>query len=74
MGNTSKSRVRFTYRKKIGFEYKYQDATRMTKSMQIVIDSLHLDKLYIIYSGKDNYKLDNIIEVVNIDTIRKISL
>ena len=46
----------------------------MTKSMQIVIDSLHLDKLYIIYSGKDNYKLDNIIEVVNIDTIRKISL
>ena len=62
------------YGKKIGFEYKYQDAPRMTKSMQIAIDSLNLDKLYVIYPGKDNYKLDNIIEVINIDTVKKLSL
>lgn len=62
------------YGKKIGFEYKYQDAPRTTKSMQIAIDSLNLDKLYVIYPGKDNYKLDNIIEVINIDTVRKLNL
>lgn len=62
------------YGKKIGFEYKYQDAPRITKSMQIAIDSLHLDKLYVIYPGKDNYTLDNIIEVINIDSVRTLSL
>ncbi len=62
------------YGKKIGFEYKYQDAPRMTKSMQMAIASLQLDKLYVIYPGEDPYPLNNIIEVINIDTVRKLSL
>lgn len=62
------------YGKKIGFEYKYQDAPRMTKSMQMAIDSLQLDKLYVIYPGQDNYKLDDIIEVVNMDAVRGLTL
>lgn len=62
------------YGRKIGFEYKYQDAPKITKSMQIAIDSLNLDKLYVVYPGKDNYKLGDIIEVININTVSELSL
>lgn len=62
------------YGKKLGFEYKYKDAPRKTKSMQIAIDSLNLDKLYVVYPGKENYKLDNAIEVININTVKELSI
>jgi predicted AAA+ superfamily ATPase len=37
--------------KKLGFEIKYADAPRMTKSMQIALETLHLDSLSIIFPG-----------------------
>lgn len=37
--------------KKLGFEIKYADAPRMTKSMQIALETLNLDSLSIIFPG-----------------------
>ena len=44
--------------KRIGVEIKYADARRMTKSMQSAKESLKLDALYVLYPGKETYRLD----------------
>ncbi len=43
--------------KKIGFEFKYQDAPKMTPSMRIALKDLELDELNVIYPGRQNYLL-----------------
>lgn len=47
-----------------GFEIKYADAPSTTKSMHIAIKDLSLEKLFVIYPGKDRYALSENIEVV----------
>ena len=37
--------------KRIGFEFKYGDAPKTTKSMHMVLEDLKLDKIYVIYPG-----------------------
>jgi predicted AAA+ superfamily ATPase len=44
--------------KKIGFEFKYQDAPKITPSMHIAWEDLELDELHIIYPGKQSYALN----------------
>lgn len=41
----------FMHGKRIGFEFKYGDTPKTTKSMHIVLDDLKLDKIYVIYPG-----------------------
>lgn len=53
--------------KKIGFEFKYQDAPTLTKSMRITLDCLELERLYVIYPGKERYFLSDHVEVVGLD-------
>ena len=44
-----------------GFEFKYSEAPRLTKSMKIAIEDLKLPHIYVIYPGTDEYPLsDNI--------------
>jgi predicted AAA+ superfamily ATPase len=43
--------------KKLGFEIKYADAPKMTKSMQIALDILELDSLSLIFPGKKKIPL-----------------
>jgi len=38
--------------KRIGFEFKYGDVPKTTKSIHLVLEDLNLDKLYVIYPGK----------------------
>lgn len=45
--------------KRIGFEFKYGDAPKISKSMQIALKDLQLDKLYIIYPGKHSFTLND---------------
>ncbi len=52
--------------KRIGFEFKYQDAPKLTKSMSIAIDLLHLDKLFVIYPGSQTYQLSQDIVVIGL--------
>lgn len=45
--------------KNYGAELKYMDAPKLTKSMKIAVQDLQLERLYVIYPGKVNYKLSD---------------
>lgn len=55
--------------KKIGFEFKYSDTPRITKSMRIACEDLKLDHLAIIYPGDQITPLDTNITLYGLDTI-----
>jgi hypothetical protein len=44
--------------KRYGFEFKYSDAPRSTRSMHTALQDLHLDHLWIVYPGETTYDLD----------------
>jgi predicted AAA+ superfamily ATPase len=50
--------------RKIGFEIKYNDAPKVTKSMLLAIDDLSLEQIYIIYPGEKDYVLHGKIQVI----------
>ncbi len=50
--------------KPIGIEIKYNEAPKLTRSMTNALDTLQLDKLYIIYPGDKDYKLSSKIHVL----------
>lgn len=52
--------------KPIGFEIKYSDAPKITKSMKIALDELSLHHLYVIYPGEVDYPLSEKISVINL--------
>lgn len=60
--------------KRWGFEIKYQDAPKMTKSMRISAETLNLDKLFVIYPGTKNYLLSDKIEVLSLQSFLKKSM
>ena len=43
--------------RRIGVEIKYADAPRLTTSMRIALDNLHLDRLLVVYPGEKSYAL-----------------
>ena len=49
--------------KRLGFEFKYVDAPKTTKSMRIAMEDLKLDGLIVIYPGNIDYKLESNITV-----------
>ena len=55
--------------KRLGFEFKYADAPRVTKSMRIALKDLKLDHLIIIYPGDKAFPLDISITVHGLETI-----
>ncbi len=50
--------------KQYGFEIKYDEAPRTTKSMHAVIQDLELEKLWVVYPGRKRYPLTEKIEVL----------
>ncbi len=52
--------------KPFGFECKCSDAPGMTRSMKIALQDLNLERLFIIYPGKDSFPLDEKVQVVSI--------
>jgi predicted AAA+ superfamily ATPase len=52
--------------KRYGFEIKYADAPKTTKSMREAIKTLELTKLFIAYPGSKSYVVDEHIEAVGI--------
>ena len=48
--------------KRWGFEIKYQDAPKITKSMRIAMEDLQLERLWVVYSGQTGYLMDEKIE------------
>jgi len=55
--------------KQYGFEFKFGDAPKCTKSMRIAIQDLELDHLYVIYPGSRPFSLADDISVIPIDKL-----
>ena len=56
-----------------GFELKYADAPRTTKSMRVALDDLKLERLFVVYPGEKDYTLDDRIRVLalrNVEGLR----
>lgn len=53
--------------KKLGFEIKYTDNPKITKSMRVAINDLKLDSLTIIIPGKEKFRLEEDIIVCGIE-------
>ncbi len=50
--------------KRFGFECKWQDAPRTTKSMYTALHDLKLDRLFVVFPGVQRYPLDTQIEAL----------
>lgn len=53
--------------KRLGFEFKYTDMPKITKSMTIAIENLKLDNLFIIFPGKKSFPLTAHINAVGLE-------
>ena len=58
--------------KKIGFEVKLSDRPSLTPSMRIAMRDLKLEKLFVVYPGKESYRLDHNIQTLSVSKIGKI--
>lgn len=56
--------------RRYGLEFKFSEAPEITKSMQISIESLKLDKLFVVYPGDQEYPVDSKITVCPIDKVK----
>jgi predicted AAA+ superfamily ATPase len=56
--------------KRYGFEFKYEDYPKSSKSMHIVLQDLGLQRLWVIYPGMQTYPLSERIEVVPLTQLR----
>ncbi len=52
----------------IGIEFKYSDAPKLTKSMQIALKDLNLKHLYVIYPGEVDYPLSEKVTVKSLSS------
>jgi predicted AAA+ superfamily ATPase len=57
--------------RRIGVEVKYADAPSMTRSMHVSIESLKLDRLYVVYPGFEAYRLRPEVEVLPLTLARE---
>ena len=55
--------------KRYGFEFKYQDAPRTTRSMRTALEDIELEKIWVVYPGSKQYALDDSIEVIPLTAI-----
>lgn len=58
--------------KRLGFEIKYSDAPKCTKSMQQARELLQLDSLTVIIPGKEEFPLGEGIQAVGLESYRRI--
>jgi len=56
-----------------GFEVKYADAPRTTKSMRSALESLRLQRLFLIYPGSEQYDLDERISVLPLARVGRLA-
>jgi predicted AAA+ superfamily ATPase len=57
----------FVEGRRYGYEFKYADAPKLTRSMRIACEDLQLDRLSVVYPGRERYRLAEDIEVVPIE-------
>ncbi len=60
--------------KRIGFEFKFGDAPRTTKSMRAALQDLKLARLYVVYPGDKDFPLDDTIEAISLAHLGQLNL
>ncbi|HWW31564.1 MAG TPA: hypothetical protein VNY80_16225, partial [Steroidobacteraceae bacterium] len=55
--------------RRIGVEIKRSDAPSLTPSMRIALDDLRLNKLWIVYPGRQRYDLNNKVTAIPFDEV-----
>jgi hypothetical protein len=55
--------------RRLGFECKKADAPRLTPSMRTALETLDLDRLYVVYPGERAYSLHDRIDVLPIRSL-----
>jgi len=58
--------------KRLGFEFKYADAPKITKSMRIALQDLKLDHVYVIYPGKMKFLMDEKITACGLELLQQL--
>jgi hypothetical protein len=58
--------------KRLGFEFKYSDSPKATKSMHIALSDLKLDHLYIIFPGQVSFPISDQITACGLDKLSEI--
>ena len=53
--------------KRLGFEFKYTDMPKLTRSMIISMKDLKLDELIVIFPGKETFPLANQISAFGLE-------
>ena len=56
----------FSHGRRLGFEFKYGDTPEVTKSMQVAMADLKLDRLWVIYPGSQSFAMSQKVEAVSI--------
>jgi predicted AAA+ superfamily ATPase len=59
--------------KHYGFEFKYADAPRASRSMHVALHDLSLEHLWVIYPGHQEYAVHDKISVVPIDNLPRVA-
>jgi predicted AAA+ superfamily ATPase len=60
--------------KRFGFEFKFTDAPRTTKSMASALDDLGLERLYVVFPGDQRFPLGTKTEALGLALIKSLSL
>jgi len=58
--------------KRIGFEFKYTDYPKITKSMHIALQDLHLDHLYLVFPGNISFPLHEKMTACGLDVLQEV--
>lgn len=58
--------------KKIGFEIKYTETPKITRSMRIALNDLKLDRLFVVYPGDKDFFLNEMIYVIALKNLKTI--
>jgi len=59
--------------KRYGFEFKYADAPGRSRSINVALQDLELEHLWVIYPGQQEYALDEKISVVPIEAVARLA-
>jgi predicted AAA+ superfamily ATPase len=60
--------------KRLGFEFKYTDTPKITKSMKISLEDLKLDKINVIFPGNLSFKLSDKIEAIGLEFLQNLKI
>ncbi|MBS1987055.1 ATP-binding protein [Candidatus Dependentiae bacterium] len=60
--------------KRLGFEFKYTESPKITKSMNIALEDLKLDHLYVVFPGSMSFDLSDKITACGLDVLQDIKV